>query len=237
VENSRARINYLFHSGFSVETASHFLLFDYCPSLVRDPIITNELLKTKENIYVFVSHSHGDHFDPAILQWAKINPSIKYVFSSDVPLDPGTIDCRVMSAYERWADGTIEVETFGSTDEGISFLVQVDGLSIFHAGDLNWWRWKGETQAEQGYAEKIFKEEIGKIAGQKIDIAFFPVDRRLEEYYSLGAEYFAAGLQPKLLVPMHFGKDFGATKAFADRARDISLATVEITRRGQEILF
>lgn len=237
VENPRARITYLFHSGFSVETASHYLLFDYCPSLSRDSVITSEFLKTKENIYVFASHSHGDHFDPAILQWSKSIPGITYVFSSDVRFDPGNINCHVMSAYERWTDRTIEIKTFGSTDAGISFLVQVDGLSIFHAGDLNWWRWKGETRTEQDYAERIFKEEIEKMAGQKIDIAFFPVDRRLEEYYSIGAEYFAAKLNPKLLIPMHFGRDYGATREFAENAGKISLATVELTHTGQEIIY
>lgn len=237
MENPRAKITYLFHSGFSVETAGHLLLFDYCPSLARDPIVTSEFLKSKESVYVFVSHSHSDHFDPAILQWAKNNSAITYVFSSDVPFDPSNINCHVMSPYERWVDRMIEIKTFGSTDAGLSFLVQVDGLSIFHAGDLNWWRWSGETQDEQDHAEKIFKEEMDKIAGQKIDIAFFPVDRRLEEYYSLGAEYFAAKLKPKLLIPMHFGRDFDATKVFAEKAGKISLATVEITQKGQEILF
>ena len=237
VENSHAKITYLFHSGFSVETAGHFLLFDYCPSLDRDSVFSSEGLNKKESVYVFVSHSHGDHFDPAILKWAKKNPSITYVFSSDVAFDPSNLNSQVMSPYERWTDRSIEIKTFGSTDAGLSFLVQVDGLSIFHAGDLNWWRWKGETQAEQDHAEKIFKEEIDKMEGQKIDIAFFPVDRRLEEYYSLGAEYFAARLKPKLLVPMHFGRDFGATKAFTEKARENSLPTVEITRTGQEISY
>ena len=237
MELSQAKITYLVHSGFSVEIAKHFFLFDYCPSLVRDPMITSEFLKTKENIYVFVSHNHGDHFDPAIFKWAKTDPSITYVLSSDIAFDSGGLNCHIMSPYEHWIDGKVEVKTFGSTDAGLSFLVQSDGLSIFHAGDLNWWRWKGETQTEQDFAEKFFKEEIDKIVGQKIDIAFFPVDRRLEEYYSLGAEYFAAKLQPKLLIPMHFSSDFGATKAFAATAERLSLKTVEITRKGQEILF
>ncbi len=236
VENPRAKITYLVHSGFSLETAGRYFLFDYCPSLTREPI-TGEYLKTKEKVYVFVSHSHGDHFDPAILQWGRNNPAITYILSSDIYCDRSSINSHVMSAYEKWTDGSVEVETFGSTDAGISFLVKVDGLSVFHAGDLNWWKWSGETQAEQDYAERIFKEEIGKMAGRKIDVAFFPVDRRLEENYCLGAEYFAARLQPKLLIPMHFAKDFGATAAFAKRAGKIPLHTVEITHKGQIIEF
>ena len=179
MNSSSAKITYLVHSGFSVETAEHFLLFDYCPSLVREPSITDEFLKTKRNVYVFISHSHSDHFDPAVLQWARINPKINYIISSDVPIKNTFRQAHILSAYEAWEEPTLKVKAFGSTDAGISFLVQTDGLSVFHAGDLNWWNWKGETAEEQAYAEKNFKAEIAKLSGQKIDIAFFPVDRQI----------------------------------------------------------
>jgi L-ascorbate metabolism protein UlaG (beta-lactamase superfamily) len=237
VKNAKAKITYLVHSGFAVETADHFFLFDYCPSMTGKPLITEELLKTKKNIYIFVSHVHGDHFDPAIFSWGKTIPSITYVLSSDIDFAPGALKCHVMSAYEQWKDGGVEVKSFGSTDAGISFLVKVDNLSIFHAGDLNWWRWKGETEAEQEAAGNNFQAEMAKMAGAKIDIAFFPVDRRLEEYYSLGAEYFSGKFHPKLLIPMHFGGDFAATKLFLAKAGAISQPTVEITHEGQEILY
>ena len=38
----------------------------------------------------------------------------------------------------------VKIKAFGSTDIGISFLVSVDGVDIFHAGDLNWWHWWDE---------------------------------------------------------------------------------------------
>jgi L-ascorbate metabolism protein UlaG (beta-lactamase superfamily) len=237
MDKTRAKITYLVHSGFSVETANHFFLFDYCPSMDRPVQITSEMLKTKQRIYIFASHAHGDHFDPQIFNWAESVPEITYILSSDISSHQRKINTHVMSAYEEWSDREMSVKTFGSTDEGISFLVKADGLSIFHAGDLNWWRWSGESKAEQDYADRIFKEEIDKLTGHKIDIAFFPVDRRLEENFALGAEYFAAKLQPRLLVPMHFSGDFGATRAFAELAKKTALPTVEITRKGQEILF
>ena len=72
---------------------------------------------------------------------------------------------------------------------------------------------------------------------QPLAIAFFLVDRRLEENYALGAEYFAKKMQPKLLVPMHFGADFAATAAFKQKVAGTGLATVEISRKGQVIDF
>jgi L-ascorbate metabolism protein UlaG (beta-lactamase superfamily) len=237
MELAQAKITYLAHSGFSVETANHFFLFDYCPSMDRVPQITADFLRAKENVVVFVSHSHGDHFDAAILKWAETNPAITYVFSSDIHVKGGKQKCHFMNPYEQWEDGQLEVRTFGSTDAGVSFWLRADGLTIFHAGDLNWWRWSGETQAEQDFADRFFIEEMEKLPSEQIDIAFFPVDRRLEENYALGAEYFAKKMQPKLLAPMHFGADFAATKAFREKVAGTGLATVEISRKGQVFFF
>lgn len=233
----QAKITYLVHSGFSVETAGHFFLFDYCPSLDRHSQINAETLQTKENVFVFASHNHSDHYDAAILKWAETNPTLTYVLSSDISCSGGSWKCLRMAPYQQWKEKLLEVRTFGSTDAGVSFLVIVDGLAIFHAGDLNWWRWSGETQAEQDYADRFFKEEMDKIVGQKIDIAFFPVDRRLGENFALGAEYFAAQLQPRLLIPMHFGADFGATQAFIEKTAGSGLKTVAITKKGQEFFY
>ncbi len=237
MELAQAKITYLVHSGFSLETANHFFLFDYCPSMDRTPQITADFLQTKENVYVFASHSHGDHFDAAILKWAETNPAIQYVLSSDIRVKGGKQKCHFMNPYEQWRDGKLEVHSFGSTDAGVSFWLNADGLTIFHAGDLNWWHWSGETQAERDFADRYFMEEMAKLPRQPIDVAFFPVDRRLEENYALGAEYFAKQMQPKLLVPMHFGADFAATGAFKEKVAGTGLATVEITHKGQVIDF
>jgi len=240
-----AKITHLFHSGYAVETTEHFLIFDYYQPVLKENdgiangIITGNYLKNKKNVLVFVSHNHADHFDPIILDWAKDNPAITYILSSDVHTNTNQLHCKMLSAYEETAVNQVNIKTFGSTDQGISFFLQVDGLSIFHAGDLNWWHWTGESLAEQRTAELAFKAEIEKIREQitNIDIAFFPIDRRMEEFYSIGAEYFAENCKPKLLVPMHFGNDFAASQAFANKAKTLHLNTVEIRHKGQQILF
>jgi L-ascorbate metabolism protein UlaG (beta-lactamase superfamily) len=240
---SKAKITYLFHSGYAVETANHFIIFDYYQPFpgnklsVTDGVITSEFLKSKKNIMVFSSHAHADHFDPIIFDWAKDNPDINYILSNDIRTKTAPYKCHMVAAYEEKIIDDVKIQTFGSTDQGISFHLTVDGLSIFHAGDLNWWHWSGEPKEDRVIAEKAFKKEIDKIVGKPIDIAFFPVDRRLEEAYCIGAEYFAAKCKPKLLLPMHFGKDFGASQDFSKRAKELSIPTVEIKQLGQEIFF
>ncbi len=245
MNTSSAKITHLFHSGYAVETADHFLIFDYYQPVpgknlsITEGIITGDYLKSKKNIFVFVSHNHADHFDPAVLEWAKENPEITYILSSDVQTNTSKLNCHIVSAYETIKIKDVAITTFGSTDQGISFFLKIDDLSIFHAGDLNWWDWTGESLAERKTAEAAFKDEIEKMAKEiiNIDIAFFPVDRRMEESYSKGADYFAEKFRPTLLVPMHFGKDFSATKAFAAKAKTLSINTVEISHKGQEIFF
>jgi L-ascorbate metabolism protein UlaG (beta-lactamase superfamily) len=235
---SQVKITYLFHSGFTVETANHFLIFDYYqPAAHPGPaILTRDFLKTKTSVVVLVSHSHADHFDRAILKWANLE-NISYICSNDIEVAKPPPHWRRMAPYQELTLPDLQVNTFGSTDQGVSFLVKADGLTIFHAGDLNCWRWNEDTTQEQERAEAAFQAEVARIVGNPIDIAFFPVDRRLEANYARGALRFLAQLQPKLLIPMHFGKDYEATTAFAALIQNTPWRTVEITRQGQEILF
>ena len=87
-------------------------------------------------------------------------------------------------------------------------------------------------------AETAFKANVEKLKEEKvIDIAFFPVDPRLEESYYIGGEYFARELQPKILIPMHFGDATYITKQFENRIRKINIKAVEIKYPGQEIIY
>ena len=84
----------------------------------------------------------------------------------------------------------------------------------------------------------MFKAHIEKLKKEEpIDIAFFPVDPRLEEFYYIGGEYFAKNIQPVLIIPMHFGDALDITRQFASRMNKINIKTVEIKYSGQEITY
>lgn len=227
--NSNLNFQYIYHSGFSVETEQNLFIFDYYQGSVD--------LKDK-NIYVFSSHVHSDHYNPHIFEWQKERPNIQYILSSDIEGDPSIPQKKdnitFISPYEEISVNDITIKAYNSTDEGVSFLVQSNRTHIFHAGDLNWWYWSGDSQAEIEKAERMFKDEILKIKGEDIDIAFFPVDPRLEQYVSVGAEYFIREIKPRVLVPMHFGDDFTAPRKFADKMKDCPTRIIEITHRGQK---
>lgn len=239
----KAIMYYLYHSGFAVKTKEHFLIFDYYNDKpangIRDlqnGVVSAKDLNKYDNVCVFVSHSHYDHFNPVIFEWTEVNPKIRYFLSSDVPVHGNKPNYRVMKPYQEVKDKDLKVKTYGSTDEGVSFHVELDGLNIFHAGDLNCWYWYYEStpqELEEDYQK--FVTEIEKIKGEKIDIAFFPVDPRLKEYYYMGGEYFIKLLEPKLFIPMHFGDQYSITRDFAHRVEGLPSKTVIISKRGQKI--
>ena len=131
--------------------------------------------------------------------------------------------------------GDLDIQVFGSTDLGVSFLVSVDGWDIFHAGDLNWWYWENDEVEEKESMERDFKEEISKLKGLNIDLAFFPVDPRLGDAFSKGGEYFINQLSPKHFIPMHFGDKYETTSNFIHKMKGTSTNIVEINHVNQVI--
>ena len=61
----------------------------------------------------------------------------------------------------------------------------------------------GETKAYNNNMAVDFKREIDKIKHQKIDVAFFPLDPRLEEAYRYGVDYYLEHTDTRYLFPMH----------------------------------
>jgi L-ascorbate metabolism protein UlaG (beta-lactamase superfamily) len=244
VHLEKVKITYLDHSGFAVETENHLLIFDYFKDesekghrSLSNGVVGEEDLKIHKDVIVFSSHSHGDHFNPVILKWRFWRPDIEYVLSDDIELEEEVSNVNFMGSYEEIDLKAVKVKSYGSTDIGLSFMVYVDGINIFHAGDLNWWYWWDDTAEEIEKADRSFKEEVEKILGEKIDIAFFPVDPRLEHNYSKGGLYFIEKLKPKYLVPMHFWGNFDVCSKFKSEAGGASTEVMEIRKRGQSIFL
>ncbi len=232
MEKLNISIKYLYHSGFCVETDKCLLVFDFYQGSLN--------LKDKKT-YVFSSHIHPDHYTPEIFEWQKKWPRVQYILSNDICGDMGIPlakdNITFISPYEEKQIDDINVKAYGSTDEGVSFLVKCDGKNIFHAGDLNWWYWSEDIPEEIKKAEIGFKEEIAKIKGEHINIAFFPVDPRLEHNYCLGAELFINEINPSYFIPMHFWDDHEAVRKFSTRMKASATQVIEFTQRGQEVIL
>ena len=213
------KVTYLGHSGFLVELPESLLLFDYYIGEIP-------LLPAEKPLFVFVSHRHGDHFNPEIFKLAGIHGQVTYLLSHDVRLTPlhmrrweigqreaeRICSLKARETYEIPGLGT--VETLKSTDEGVAFLVTAGGLKIYHAGDLNWWLWKGEDKGWLGNMTANFKREVQRIAGQSIDLAFLPLDDRQEEWFYKGMDWYLRSCRVRFAFPMHFWEDRSVVRRF-----------------------
>ncbi|MFT8888519.1 MAG: MBL fold metallo-hydrolase [Ethanoligenens sp.] len=242
----KAEIWYLGHSSFAVKTNAHFLIFDYyndkpitvTRGLDAGVIEPKELKDTP--VVVFSSHHHADHFNRLILSWIEQLPQIQYVLSDDIHAAKGAPNTTVVAPGAHLElDGGVAVETLASTDEGVAFVVETDGLSIYHAGDLNWWHWEGEPDKENEQMAARYQKEIEKLRGRHFDIAFVPVDPRLDKQYLWGLSYFMRTVNADMVFPMHFWEDY---HIFTRLRQDPDAARFRehiqtITRRGQHFQY
>jgi len=212
---------YLGHSGWALRTTNHWIVLDYAPgaphadedSLVNGRIRIEELSGTP--ITVMVTHHHQDHFDPRILGW-KDSADIRYVFGWTDTLD--LPDTRVAGRETVEIDG-LRVHAIPATDAGSAFLIEVDGLRIFHAGD--------HTSAEIP-PETAFTEGLEWLAegNAPVDAAFLPVfGCGLPETEELraGNRYAIETLSAKTVFPMHIGWTGYFYRRFARWAKEVGI--------------
>ncbi|MDR2909396.1 MAG: MBL fold metallo-hydrolase [Oscillospiraceae bacterium] len=233
---------YLCHSGFAVETDRHFLVFDYWKdtpqggSLATGTVNPGDLAGTGKRVVVFVSHRHPDHFNPVIFDWKRQNPQIELILSDDIPL-PGDIEAHMMSPDRIERIAGLNVQTLSSNDEGVAFVVEDAKKRIFHAGDLNWWHWESEPDAWNDEMKRLYIDEISRLEGLSIDLAFFPADPRLGRMALAGLDYLMRNVTVKSVIPMHFwqGERVVETLVEGPACKDYRDRIRLLTARGQHI--
>lgn len=203
---------FLHHSGFMLELETMILVFDY----YLDPLkrLEDRLEKTDKPVYFFVSHVHGDHFNRAIRKFEKRVSG--YFLHRDCHLalaDESLL--HEMDVGDTVNEGPLSVHMYGSTDAGGSYMVEAEGLTIFHAGDLNWWHWAGEGDSENREARDWFFRELSCIKEKEVDIAMLPVDARQQAAREWGVKAYLSHFFAGLLIPMHaFGQRWAPSYEF-----------------------
>ena len=228
------KVTYVYHSCYTVELARHFLVFDY---------YKGEFPKwdSGKKMAVFVSHAHYDHFGKAIFSLRKVFSEICFILSSDIPVteyeDEGDVICAAPN--ESFDVFGMQVRTLRSNDQGVAYLLHGEGKTIYHAGDLNWWHWEGESETFNKMIRRTYQSEINKLQNEKIDVAFVPVDPRLGEQYCWGIDCFMKRTDTKCVFPMHFWGNYevfdrlmleNCTEAYRDRI-------MKIGQEGQTFLL
>jgi len=230
------KVTYLAHSGCFVELESLCLLFDWWKGPL--PALPDKPLR------IFVSHGHGDHFNPAVFALDDGARDVRFFLGKDIRLSPsrreklGLSDetaakCLRLGGNERLELPELTVETLPSTDEGVAFLVTAEGQAIFHAGDLNWWHWEGEPDPWNPDMERDFKAYAEPLRGRTLDLAMLPLDPRLKEDGFRGPEYFLNLAEVRRFLPIHLWGKFGFAEEFLARFPQHRPITLSVTADGQ----
>ncbi len=197
------KITYVYHSCFIMEIEDKVILFDppgrgFLPKGFWEKI--QELVKDRV-LYIFVSHGHGDHYTQKIFDLQAKEKHV--VLSDDIYTEEEAV---MMSGEEERIVGDIAVKTFTSNDEGVAYLLKVEGMTIYYGGDLAMWDWPEWSESERREHVSVFEDTIRYLKKREIDIAFSNMDKRLKSW--AGPVEFIHEVGPKYFVPMHtFGNE------------------------------
>ncbi|MBN2461630.1 MAG: ankyrin repeat domain-containing protein [Candidatus Cloacimonetes bacterium] len=238
VKDGEALLWYLGHSGWAVKTSSHFLIFDYwetgrkadTPGINNGWIVPEDL--PDENVMVFVSHEHADHYDPCIFQWREHVPRIQYIMGFQPETDetytytPARIDTTI---------NDVRIWTIASNDSGVGFLLEIDGVTFFHAGD--------HANRQRDFSGP-YLDEIYYLQGlqKKIDFAFLPISGcgfGDLEAVRMGVYKTSELLNLRCIIPVHAGNAEFRYREFAATAQADGVKTNFICaeQRGDRFQF
>ncbi len=227
------KITLLGHSGFLVELYGINLIFDYFTD--AENVLARPGFGAKPAVF-FASHAHRDHFNRQIFRHAEPG-RVFYMLGSGI--HPGQRqDAAILDKGQGAEALGVKVRAYGSTDEGVSFLAQTGGTSIFHAGDLNDWYWEDEsTKEELLHDEQWFLAEIAPLEDARPDIAFIPADARLGPHALRGPMHFVGTLKPARVALMHLSGGNHLPNEFRQAlAREgLSCEVLELVKPGDTI--
>lgn len=237
------RVTYIGHSGFFIETDNASFLFDYYQGEIPQ-------IDEKKPLLVFVSHGHADHYNPAIFELVYKHPAVmfilpkgtqikKYVLEYEekgIDLSPHLMLVKKNEAYKVILSNqkVLQMTTLKSTDLGVAYLLEFDGRTFYHAGDLNLWLWEGEsTEYNENMTKKYFTQ-LEKLKGKEIDVAFVPLDARQGKHAFAGMESFLEYTNTKQVFPMHMWEEYRIIEAFLRKHPEYEQSMRKIEYAGQK---
>lgn len=227
------KITHIFHSGFMLEMEESVLLFDwykgtlpeiptekrlfvFCSHAHGDHYSPKiwELQKTHPDVTYILDAGIPDavkHPEAFVLC---VEPRMAYAISDQKTV---TVGPAAAEAFVSGDTPLLRIITLVSTDMGVAFYLEIEGKRIYHAGDLNVWFWFDEPMEDNIASEKKCREEMQFLAdllraeqaasGEQaplMDVAFVPLDPRLEKDAPRCMAAFMEILSAKIVFPMHY---------------------------------
>lgn len=193
-------ITYLEHCGFMVEMEAYCLVFDYRQG---------ELAQHKDKeAFFFVSHGDAGHYHPDIFSAEEHYKKVHFILSED---DMGVGANRIaVKGGMNFDIGDLHIHVLNAYDAGVAFLVEVGGISVYHAGALNWWHWEEENNAKENeQAKQRYLSAIALLQHRHLDAAFVILDPRQGEQFYYGLHALMQICSIDYVFPMQMWGDYG----------------------------
>lgn len=153
---------------------------------------------TRKADVILISHDHFDHCSPEDVEKVRGKDTVIVTDASSAGQLAG--DVRVVAPGDRLTVKGVEIEVgpayntdkeFHPKEAGmLSFVVTLDGVRYYHAGDT---------------------DHIPEMGNLKVDVAFLPVSGTYVMTADQAVEA-ARTIKPALAVPMHYGAIVGTEK-------------------------
>jgi len=200
LREKEAVVWYLFDTGWVIKTKNHLLIFDYVPRAISalPPSVPSCLSSgdvnprqiREQKVTAFVPIIRDQNHVDTHLSWKKEIQDLTYVFGEDKVRDSAVV---YIPPRERRLVKGMEIQTIGTTGYGEGFVVTVDGLTIFYAGD--------HESNEPSW--DLFTREIDFLKGRvpPIDMVFLQMIFEEQHRSSRGVLYALEKLKPAVMFP------------------------------------
>lgn len=209
---SEVKVTYVGNSGFLIKIGDKKILIDALFKGYEGDYILPEDIHEKITLaqapfddvdLILVTHAHGDHVDPAmVIKHMKNNP--KAIFASTKQLIDHLKDSTgrsigfnpIKGKPDKKEIGDFSIETFllphgpDSRIINIGFLVSINGITLFHTGDVDF---------DQFPFEEFRSFQLPE---RKIDLSF------IQHFYltsdSISRKFVTKGIGSKYIIPIHY---------------------------------
>lgn len=238
-------VTFINHSGFLLETESACFLFDYYMGEIPQ-------INPDKPLLVFVSHGHPDHYNPVIFELVRKYPSVQFIIpkgtqikkyvlqyeEQGINLSEHLILVKKNETYDMTLNNgkLLRITTLKSTDIGVAYVLDYEGKTFYHAGDLNLWLWEGEGEEFNQNMTRKYYTQLEKLKGKEIDIAFVPLDSRQGKDAFAGMESFLEYTNTKRVFAMHMWERYEIITKFLEKHPEYESNVIKIEYAGQEFL-